>query len=44
MARYYLKKLTDADFAVYEAKDAGLNRVTVFETQEDETGKLLDNS
>lgn len=38
------KLLTDADFAAYESKHAGRNRVTVFEPQKDETGKSLGNS
>lgn len=38
------KLLTDADFAAYESKHAGRNRVTVFEPQENGKGKSLDNS
>ncbi|PKI17348.1 GGDEF domain-containing protein [Colwellia sp. 12G3] len=38
------KLLTDADFAAYESKHAGRNRLTVFEPKKDDNEKLLDNS
>jgi diguanylate cyclase (GGDEF)-like protein len=38
------KLLADADFAAYTSKNAGRNRVTVFEPKEDQEGKQLDNA
>jgi diguanylate cyclase (GGDEF)-like protein len=38
------KLLADADFAAYISKNAGRNRVTVFEPKEDEEGEQLDNA
>lgn len=38
------KLLTDTDFAAYESKRAGRNRLTVFEPKKDKNWKPLDNS